>query len=193
MSIGEKIKTRREELGWSQQLLADKMGYTSKSTITRIEKGYNDVGQKNISRFADVLGVTIAYLMGWEKTDIVKYPEVAKNFATALEDNNMTQQQLADSADIDKSSVSHYCKGTHCPNNLRAIKLARILNVNPLWLMGLSDDKQPADNSKATELELLFNNASPEVQRSVLTLLKASQPLTEPQEVQANITVKNPT
>ncbi len=65
MEIGEKIKLRRNELGWTQQQLADKMGYTSKSTIARIEKGNNDVAQKNISKFAEVLNVSIAYLMDW--------------------------------------------------------------------------------------------------------------------------------
>lgn len=66
MNIGEKIKNRRLELGWSQQDLADKMGYTSKSTITRIEKGYNDVSQKHVAQFAEVLGTSIAYLMDWQ-------------------------------------------------------------------------------------------------------------------------------
>ena len=66
MSIGKMIKKRREELGWTQQDLADKMGYTSKSTITRIEKGYNDVSQSNIIKFADVLGVSPSYLMEWD-------------------------------------------------------------------------------------------------------------------------------
>lgn len=67
MDIGEKIKKRRLELGWSQQTLADKMGYTSKSTITRIEKGINDVSQRNIAKFSEVLGVSIAYLMDWDE------------------------------------------------------------------------------------------------------------------------------
>ena len=69
MNIGEKIKAKRMELGWSQQKLADLMGYTSKSTITKIEKGVSDVGQRNIEKFAEVLGVSIAYLMDWEETD----------------------------------------------------------------------------------------------------------------------------
>ena len=74
MNIGERIKQRRLELGWSQQKLADKMGYTSKSTITKIEKGNNDVAQRNIAKFADVLGVSIAYLMDWDEasTDYAK-------------------------------------------------------------------------------------------------------------------------
>lgn len=66
MKIGEKIKSKRIELGWSQQKLADLMGYTSKSTITKIEKGVSDVGQRNIEKFAEVLGVSIAYLMDWQ-------------------------------------------------------------------------------------------------------------------------------
>lgn len=66
MGIGDMIKQRREELGWTQQELADKMGYTSKSTITRIEKGYNDVSQSNIIKFAEVLDVSISYLMQWD-------------------------------------------------------------------------------------------------------------------------------
>ena len=68
MKIGEKIKIRRLELGWSQQQLADKMGYTSKSTIARIENGNNDVAQRNIVKFAEVLGVSIAYLMDWDES-----------------------------------------------------------------------------------------------------------------------------
>lgn len=67
MNIGEKIRKRRIELGWTQQELADKMGYTSKSTINKIEKGRSDVAQKNIAKFAEVLGVSIAYLMDWEE------------------------------------------------------------------------------------------------------------------------------
>ena len=67
MKIGEKIKQRRKELRWSQRYLAEKMGYNH-STITRIETGKIDIPQSRIVQFAEVLGVSIAYLMGWEET-----------------------------------------------------------------------------------------------------------------------------
>lgn len=67
VSIGEKIRIRREELGMSQDELADKMGYKSRSTIAKIEKGVNDVVQTNIVKFAKVLNTSVAYLMGWEE------------------------------------------------------------------------------------------------------------------------------
>ena len=68
MKIGDRIRQRRNELGWSQRDLAAKMGYNNNSTITRIESGKVDIPQSRIVQFADVLGVSIAHLMGWEET-----------------------------------------------------------------------------------------------------------------------------
>lgn len=69
MKIGERIKRRRQELEWSQRELAAKMNYSHHSTLARIESGQVDVTQSRIEQFADVLGVSIAYLMGWEEDD----------------------------------------------------------------------------------------------------------------------------
>ena len=52
--IGEIIKRFREERGWTQEELANRMGYTSKSTINKIEKNINDVNQSKIEKFAEV-------------------------------------------------------------------------------------------------------------------------------------------
>lgn len=67
-NIGEKIKRKRLEKKWTQEELATRMGYKTKSTITKIENGTNDVSQKKVVKFAEVLGVSVAYLMGWENT-----------------------------------------------------------------------------------------------------------------------------
>ena len=65
--IGERIKKRRIELGWSQRELAKRMGYKDNSTLARIEKGTVDVYQNKIVQFAITLKTTPAYLMGWEE------------------------------------------------------------------------------------------------------------------------------
>ena len=79
MTIYDRIKSRREELGMSQQDLADKLGYKSRSAINKIESGLRDINQSKISDFADALETTPAYLMGWEdeprKSFLDKYPE----------------------------------------------------------------------------------------------------------------------
>ena len=65
--IGEKIKQRRIALGWTQEEVATKMGYKTKSSVNKIELGLQDVPQSKVVQFADVLRTTPAYLMGWEE------------------------------------------------------------------------------------------------------------------------------
>lgn len=65
MTVGEKIKRRRLELGWSQDELAKKCGYKSRSSINKIELA-RDLPLKKIEVMADALEVTPGYLMGWE-------------------------------------------------------------------------------------------------------------------------------
>ena len=66
MELYQRIRKRREELGLSQEELAQKMGYKSRSSINKIEMGENDIPQSKIVQFARALNTTPAYLMGWE-------------------------------------------------------------------------------------------------------------------------------
>lgn len=67
MQIGKRIKQRRVELGWTQRDFADRLGYANHSTVARIERGEIDIAQSKIARFAEVLGVPVSWLMGWEE------------------------------------------------------------------------------------------------------------------------------
>ena len=67
MTFGERVKARRIELGWTQEELAEKMGYKSKSSINKIELGINDVTQSKIIKFAEVMNTSVEYLMGWDE------------------------------------------------------------------------------------------------------------------------------
>lgn len=69
MELYKRIKQRREELGISQDELAKMLGYKSRSTIAKIEKGENDITQSKIAAFAKALQTTPSYLMGWEDDD----------------------------------------------------------------------------------------------------------------------------
>lgn len=65
MTLGERIKQRRTELGLSQAELATLLNYGDRSTIAKIESGKNDITQSKIVLFADTLKTTPSYLMGW--------------------------------------------------------------------------------------------------------------------------------
>ena len=68
MGIGERIKNRRLELGWSQDQLAEKMGYSHKTSVSKIEIEKNSIPSSKINQFAEVLGTSVDYLMGIEET-----------------------------------------------------------------------------------------------------------------------------
>ena len=63
MSVGANIKKRRYELRMSQQELADAMGYSTRSTIAKIESGENDVSHKKLQKFAAALNTTAEALI----------------------------------------------------------------------------------------------------------------------------------
>ena len=67
LSIGDRIRIRREELGMSQEELARRLGYKSRSSITKIEKDGRELPQKKIADIANVLLTTPSYIMGWEE------------------------------------------------------------------------------------------------------------------------------
>lgn len=66
MTLGEKVKLKREELNLSQEELAEKMNYKSKTSIHKIEVGITDLPLSKVKELAIVLKTTPAYLMGWE-------------------------------------------------------------------------------------------------------------------------------
>lgn len=75
-TVGDNILRARKRLGMTQEELAKRMGYKSKSTINKIEMGINDIPQSKIVRFAEVLGTTPADLMGWDDEKNVPFDKV---------------------------------------------------------------------------------------------------------------------
>lgn len=68
MTVGERIKQKRLELNLSQDELAKKVGYKSRSSIQKIECARN-LPLPKVEKMAIALGCTPAYLMGWEDTE----------------------------------------------------------------------------------------------------------------------------
>ena len=66
MTTGEKIKALRLRKGWTQQELATKLEFKSKTSVAHIEQN-RDRPINIIENAAKLLGTTPAYLMGWER------------------------------------------------------------------------------------------------------------------------------
>ena len=66
MTIGERMRSRRKQLGFSAEYIAERLG-CSPATIYRYENGYIEkMPIDSVRPIAAILGVTPAYLMGWE-------------------------------------------------------------------------------------------------------------------------------
>ncbi len=75
MEIGEKIKFLREKNNMSQEELAKKVGYNSRSSINKIEKDGRGIPSDKIQIFAKIFNISPAYLMGWnEENTSLKIP-----------------------------------------------------------------------------------------------------------------------
>lgn len=64
--IHERIKFEREKRNWTQLELAERIGYSSATSITKLEKGQVDPPTSKIQLLADAFNVSISYLMGWD-------------------------------------------------------------------------------------------------------------------------------
>ena len=62
--LSTRVRLRREQLGLSQEELAQRMGYRSRSSITKLEKGINDLPQSKVEELAQALETTPAALLG---------------------------------------------------------------------------------------------------------------------------------
>lgn len=82
------IRNRRLALGLSQDELAKRMGYISRSSIAKIESGDNDIPQSKIEAFAKALDTTPSYLMGWNEekpADNSELSEIKKDFIAFID------------------------------------------------------------------------------------------------------------
>ena len=83
----ENIKKLRERKGMSQDELATLTGYSSRSSIAKIEKGLIDLQQSKLIAFAKALEVSVGELMGIE---------ISQYSAMQLDEEEYTQEELCE-------------------------------------------------------------------------------------------------
>ena len=100
MTIGDRIKQRRLELGYTQDELAKKCGYKSRSSINKIELS-RALPLPKVTLMAKALECSESYLMGW--TDEGFEFSTATKFENILKyskENNVPLSELIDGRDI---------------------------------------------------------------------------------------------
>ena len=87
MTVGSRIKQRRLELGMTQSELAEKMGYKGKTSVCAAENCGDNITTTKVQKFADALGVSLQYLMGYEdlKPIEIELPKFTPDVKRAME------------------------------------------------------------------------------------------------------------
>jgi len=70
MAFATRVKEARRALGMSQDELARKLGYESKSSISMIERGKQDLPLTKIYEIAGALNVSVSFLVAGEVEDV---------------------------------------------------------------------------------------------------------------------------
>lgn len=146
MEIGARIKSRREELRMSQEELAKKVGYKSRSSVNKIETDGRGLPQNKIVMFAKALQTTPAYLMGWTAEDAADamsdLADTALKTAITLGETQLIRENSYENLVI-KEMAKMNQKG-----KVKLLDTAREMVCNPLYNPDYEIEVNAAHHSK---------------------------------------------
>lgn len=134
--IGNNIKKRRLELGMTQEELAHKMGYKSRSAINKLEKNVNDINQSTLKKLGEALDINPVDLMEYG------YSEKIHNDFMLYTINHTDSPHLANE-DAMFSRVSNY---VHLFSALSDSN--KDIIIQTMKAMGAAEEKKPTDSLK---------------------------------------------
>ena len=106
-SVGERIRGRRAELGWTQDQLAQKAGI-SKSFLSDLENGKRSVGANNLLDIARALSVSLDYLMtGTASQDQRSEVPIPASLARFAAEEGLTFRQTLMLLEMQQQIVAH--------------------------------------------------------------------------------------
>lgn len=94
--FGLRVKYYRTLRGMTLQELADKSGYTSLSTVGKIEKGKVDVSTSKVQAIADALDVSPLDLLGY-RDGLARFQEYADRISRLSEKDQERALRMIDS------------------------------------------------------------------------------------------------
>ena len=94
MTIGERIRARRQDLNMSQSELARKAGYKSRSSINKMENDDRGATREQLIKIAKALHVTPSYLMGWEEKEISELTAMQEEIIRKIYELNEDNQEI---------------------------------------------------------------------------------------------------
>lgn len=145
MNIGQRIKQRRLELNLSQDELAKKVGYKSRSSINKIELS-RDLPLKKVELMAKALETTPSYLMGWNDINVTGIGRALKELT---HNSDLELALLSRNANIPKPVLDDIINDNCMVISIDLLtKIADYFNIGISYLLRYNTQQLPSDFSK---------------------------------------------
>lgn len=134
VQFGRNIRRLREMRGLSQERLAEMVGYKSRTSINKIEMGKTDIGQKNIVKIANALGVTSADIL--PGTNVLPF-DLYSRIESICKESQVSLEDLCKESGVSKTAIEDLQKGRI--NSLSSVEIQLIamrLGVPAAFLFG---------------------------------------------------------
>ena len=94
--------------------------------------------------------------------------EIGNRIRIAREEKQMTKADLADLVKVAPSTITRYEDGSINKIKIPVIEsIAKALNVNPLWITGRENSKEPKTPRSDIQLEDTYFNFAKEMQEKI--------------------------
>lgn len=157
--VGNKIRTRREELGLSQEQLATRIGYKTRGAVSKLENGDREISFKKMMEISKALKVDEKYFWVDQEPKKINW---SKDLGKRLRElrGSISLNELESKININKAEITRFEKGDLSPSYNDLIKYAKYFEVDINYLLGLNNVKTTCSNSNN-----LSNNTNTEIDK----------------------------
>lgn len=168
MTFKEKVNLLMQEHNTTQQELADYVG-TTQATLSRNINGLHSPKAEIVEKIAKFFDVSVDYLL------TNKQPKATNRIRKLRLEKGLTLRELSEELNISYSNIAMLERGER---NLTSDTLAifsRYFNVSTDYLLGLSDDRQPIEDTPSTPKFALYGlekDLTDEQKEAIINLAK---------------------
>lgn len=146
IKFNEQLRLLRQEWGFSQQELADRIGI-SKSSINMYERGEREPGIDTLKRIAAFYNVDIDFLLGKtskRRKGLILGARIDQNIAHNIQHHrqeaNLSQKQFADLLGVEEDTVVNLENGKQKLDKEMLYKICDVLVLIPRNIVPLDDE-----------------------------------------------------
>ena len=147
----EKFKNKILTLGTNVEI-ANKINVSPSVISNWLGISKRPVNSNNIKKILDVYNELTPDELGVEEVEI-ELPDISARIRVLLNENNMTQNQLAEVVGFSSSLISQWLSGTKLPKIDEIIKIADYFDVSVDYICGISDIRNFDINEMSNVLE----------------------------------------